>query len=124
MPGTDNVRPFPVAKNWRDGSPVVGHHPRLRAIEYLDDRIADGKAGLDPYDPAIFIVLDADPIRMNAHLREVGVLLSSRLQSTPTRTVYRARAVIEADVRKRLGLDDTDTAPVMNDEPLASRAVQ
>lgn len=109
---------MPVADRTRDGELYEHEHPRIHATRFLRERIADGRGGLDPYDPTVF-VLDAfqhERVWANRALELTGLVLRSRqLPYGGTRF----RAVLEASVRAELGLD-ADGAPTM-DEPLASR---
>lgn len=114
------TRPFPVADRMRDGTPVESMHPRLAAIRLLREHIADRRAGLDPYDPSIFILDAHEHERTWAYrcLELTGRVLDFRRFGDGTRL----RATLEADVRHELGLDTLDP-PTMADEPLASRGV-
>jgi hypothetical protein len=111
---------MPVADRDRQGNLYEHEHPRLAAIRFLRERIADKRAGLDQYDRSIFILAAAphEKVWGNRALELCGIVLTA-VPQPGGRTRY--RAVLEADVRIELGLDAAD-APMM-DEPLASRAV-
>lgn len=112
-------RPMAVAQKWADGTPITDYHPRLRAIQWLREKVAAGEAGLDVYDLSIFI-LDAHKYETVWAHRAVD-LTGAVLVVTPTADGGRRfRTILEADVRTELGLD-LATA-LMSDEPLASRA--
>jgi hypothetical protein len=122
MPTLGWHRPFPVADRTRDGDPYRLMHPRLAAIDLLREKIADQKAGLDPYDRGVFI-LEARPdetVWANRALNLVGHVLPT---STGTAEGGRRfRVAVYDDVRTELGLDSPNP-PLMEDEPLASRSV-
>jgi hypothetical protein len=95
-------------------------HPRDAAVRHLRETIAAGRAGLDPYDETIFL-LDATPneiVWAGAVVNLTGLLLD--VTGAPEKGGRRYRMILEADVRDELGLDAPD-APVVDDEPLASR---
>lgn len=120
-PNTHQVRPFPVAAQSRDGEAYRHMNPRLAAIDLLRGKVADRHAGVDHYDESVFIV-DAHPhqiLWVQKSLGLCGVLLGERLLENG---MTRYRAVLEADVRVELNLDETRNRPVITDEPLASRA--
>src|SRR5437868_5869834 len=114
------TRPFPVADRFRDGAIVEAMHPRIAAIRLLREHIADRRAGLDPYDDTIFVLVAHEHERVwcNRALELTGLVLTY----LPDGDGIRFRAILEADVRQELGLDGPD-APTMGDEPLASRGV-
>ena len=120
-----NLRPksgvMPAATHSRDGEPYEHMTPRLGAIRTLREHIADGLAGLDPYDPSIFILNAHEHERTWAYraLELTGVVMNLGPWENGGK---RFRAVLEADVRGELGLD-VPGAPTMDDEPLASRGV-
>jgi hypothetical protein len=107
---------FPAADRSRDGDLYEHMHPRKAAVRLLREKLADRHAGLDPYDPSILVVKVGAHERVWAHraLELVGCFMSE--------SNGRMRAVVEADVRTELGLDQPD-APLIDDEPLASRSV-
>jgi hypothetical protein len=95
-------------------------HPRDAAVRHLRETIAAGRAGLDPYDETIFL-LDATPnevVWAGAVVNLTGLLLD--VTGAPEKGGRRYRMILEADVRDELGLD-APGAPVVDDEPLASR---
>lgn len=114
-------RPIAVAKHWADGTAIVDYHPRLKAVEWIRGKIADEKAGLDPWDPTIFIVVAFQYERVFGYrcLELCGEVLTTADNEDGTR---RLRATLAADVRAELELSKPD-APLMLDEPLASRGV-
>ena len=120
-----NLRPksgvMPAATHSRDGEPYEHMTPRLGAIRTLREHLADGLAGLDPYDPSIFILNAHEHERTCAYraLELTGLVLNFHSKGDGG---TRLRAVLEADVRAELGLD-APGAPTMDDEPLASRGV-
>ena len=112
-------RPFPVADRDRDGQPYEHAHPRLAAIRWLREKIADQQAGLDPFDPTIFVLLARphEPVWAYRALELTGTVISRQHDGVGGQ---RLRAILEADVRAELGLDGPEP-PKMADEPLASR---
>ena len=114
---------FPVADRSRDGQLYETEHPRLAAIRHLREAIADGRAGLDPYDETIFLVdaRDHERVWTNLCLELCGLKVGATLNWNGT-GIIRYRGVLEADVRQELGLDSPG-ALVLRDEPLASRMV-
>lgn len=115
-------RAFPVADRFRDGILVETRHPRLEAIRFLRERIADGRAGLDPFDPTIFIVHALPHERVFGYrcLELCGEVLTTGDNEDGSR---RMRATLAPDVRGELELSKPG-APLMLDEPLASRGVR
>lgn len=95
--------------------------PRDAAVRLLAEKIAAGKAGLDPYDKSIFILKAGPNERVWCYrvLELTGTVLS---RAPRFGGGERFRALLEADVRNKLGLDRI-YPPLMLDEPLASRAV-
>jgi hypothetical protein len=95
---------------------------RTAAAGWLAAKIRETQAGLDPYDPRTFIV------ELGANETKWGTLAVAHCGwplnrvERPDGTV-RLYAVLEADVRADLGLDSPG-APVMADEPLASRRLE
>lgn len=112
-PLTRSTRPAPVE--------CGGLTPRLAAIAMLREKIAEKRAGLDPYDARLFIVeLGPNEVKWGT----IAVCLAGwpvNRTERPDGSV-RLYAVIEADVRAEFGLDGADP-PLMPDEPLASRGV-
>lgn len=116
-------KPFPVADRMRDGTPVESQHPKLRAIRYLREKIYDRQAGLDPYDRGVFVLI--------AHENELvwanrAIDLCGWVLPTSTDTIdggKRFRCALYDDVLADLGLTGAFPA-VIEDEPLASRAVR
>lgn len=94
--------------------------PRDIAIEWLSGKIRDGNAGLDVYDPAVFIVDASENERVWAYrcLDLVGHVLARVNLALGGQWL---RAILEADARVALELDTR--GHWMTDEPLASRAV-
>lgn len=97
-----------------------GQTPREHAVEWLAAKIIDGKAGIDPYEPAIFIV-DAEPFERTWAYRALE-LTGIVLNRIPLLDGERFHSTLEADVHPALGLDKPDAA-VMKNVALASRAV-
>lgn len=97
-------------------------HPRDVATDWIRTKIQAGDAGLDPYDPSIFILVAGRNEKLWAYctLELVGEVVT-RVDQIGGR--QRLRAVLEADARLALGLDETP-APLMLDEPLSSRSVE
>lgn len=95
---------------------------RELTISWLRVKLFDHSAGLDPFDASVLIVEVASPDRA-WRLDHVGQILESHPHVRPDRsTCIRVRALIEADVRQELGLDDLN--PPVLDTPLASRALR
>jgi hypothetical protein len=96
--------------------------PRIAAIRLLKEKLDAGKAGLDPYDDTVLILLarQDEKVWTNRCLELTGLVLTALEQPGGG---IRFRALVEANVRRELGLDSPN-APVMGDEPLASRGVQ
>lgn len=117
------ARPFPVADRTRDGELYRTMHPRLAAIDLLREKAVDGRAGVDTYDASVFI-LDALPheiVWARRCLLLCGELIGERELG---RGRVRYRAILEADVRATLDLDEEPRRYVITDEPLASRGVE
>lgn len=114
------TRPIVVAQ-FADGTPATDFHPRLKAVEFLRETIADRRAGGDPYDPAIFILHAGEHEKVWAAraLELCGEVICAFDLPDGTK---RFRVIVEADVRMELHLDG-EGAPLMDDEPLASRRV-
>lgn len=94
--------------------------PQEVAIRLLRERIADGHAGVDPYDPSVFILtVRVDELAWATKAIHLTGWLLTVVRQAGT---LRFRSLLEADVRRELGLDGP-AAAVMEDEPLASRAV-
>jgi hypothetical protein len=115
-------RPFPVADRTRNGEPYRIMNPRLAAIDLLREKIADRKAGLDPYDTSIFILVARpdEKVWANRALELCGIVLSTSVDTAEGGRRFRTH--LADDVRVELGLDSANP-PLMDDEPLASRSV-
>lgn len=95
-------------------------HGRTIAIGYLDDQLAAGRLGLDPYDPTV-VLLDVG--RNEAVWGRIVIELTGlHLSTCDQPDGLRYRMILEADVREELGLDEHG-APVLRNEPLASRRI-
>ncbi len=108
-------------------SPLVpAHDPvaeRDASISWLRVKCLEGTAGLDPYDMSVMIVEVASPDRA-WRLELVGRHIHSCSHVRPDHsTCIRVRALLDADVREALDLDDPLLAPVLRDVPLVSRRV-
>lgn len=116
--------PFPVATRSRDGELYEPYHPRLAAIRHLRELLADGRAGLDPYDETILLVdaTDRDLVWTHRSLELCGLVVNKICNWQGTGGT-RYRSILEADVRQELGLDQPG-APRLGDEPLASRRLR
>lgn len=95
--------------------------PRDTAVEWLTQRVADGRLALDPFDPSL-AVLDVGPNERTWAYRclELCGFVEARYDQPEGR--QRIVACLESDVRKTLGLDKPG-APVAADVPLASRGL-
>lgn len=94
---------------------------RDASISWLRVKLFDGTAGLDPWDASVLIVEVPSPDRA-WRLDLIGTVLLDHPHVRPDRsTCTRVRAILEADVRLQLGLDEPG-APTL-ETPLASRAV-
>lgn len=94
---------------------------REASISWLWVKLVEGTAGLDPYDQAVMIVEVSSPDKA-WRIDLIGEKLIEHPRVRPDRsTCIRVRAILEADVRQRLGLDDVG-APALRDVPLAARA--
>jgi len=95
--------------------------PTLRdyALDQMRDAINGGRAGLDPYDPSIFIyhAQRGEIIFTRLMIDVLGAVIASLAQPDGS---TRYRAVLDERARADLGIDGA-AAPVMDDEPLASR---
>lgn len=96
--------------------------PRDHAIQWLREKILDGHAGLDVYDPSVFIlnVATYEQVWGYRAVELAGTVLSRHGDGHGGQ---RIRGVLEADARQELGLDELGNRPWIVDEPLASRAV-
>lgn len=93
---------------------------RDAAIVWLRMKIIGGRAGLDPWDHAVMIVEVRSP-EQAWRLDLIGHVIGDQPHVRPDRsTCIRVRAILEADVRQQLGLDQVG-APTL-ETPLASRA--
>jgi hypothetical protein len=100
------ARPFPVADRTRDGELYRTMHPRLAAIDLLRDKCVDGKAGVDVYDPSVFIV-DALPHEI-VWVRRCLLLCGSVLGERDLgRGRIRYRGILADDVKAELDLATT-----------------
>jgi hypothetical protein len=102
--------------------PVDEVSTRKTALGWLHAKILEAQAGLDPYDPRTFIV------ELGPNETKWGTLAVCHCGWPLNRVErpdgsVRLYAVLEADVRAELGLDSPG-APVMADEPLASRSLE
>lgn len=95
---------------------------RERATSWLQVKLFEGTAGLDPFDSSVLIVEVPAPGR--GHLiDEVGVIVGEHPHVRPDlSTCIRVRAIVEDDIRLALGLEGP-YAPVLRDVPLGSRRV-
>lgn len=94
---------------------------RDAAIQWLNVKLGLGTAGLDPFDKAVMIVEVPSPDRA-WRLDLIGQPIVYHPWVRPDRsTCIRVRAILEADVRQALGLDEPG-APVLRDTPLQSVA--
>ena len=94
---------------------------REASISWLRVKCLEGTAGLDPHDMAVMIVEVASPEKA-WRLDLIGQKLLDHPWVRPDRsTCIRVRAILEADVRQQLGLDEPGLAPVLRDVPVASR---
>lgn len=92
---------------------------RDASISWLRVKMFEGTAGLDPWDAAVMIVEVASPDRA-WRLDLIGTVIGEHPHVRPDRsTCTRVRAILEADVRQELGLDEPG-APTL-ETPLASR---
>jgi hypothetical protein len=117
---TRSKRPFPVADRFRDGTLVESEHPRAAAIRHLRETIADKRAGVDPFDRSLFVLV-ALPHELTWAYRALELCGTVLVAGDMDGGRRRLKAILEADVRLALGLD-LEGAPEM-EEPLASRAV-
>lgn len=86
---------------------------RDASISWLRVKVWDGTAGLDPHDSAVMIVEVASPERA-WRLDLIGEQLISHPHVRPDHSpCIRVRAILEADVRMQLGLDEPG-APVLD----------
>lgn len=93
---------------------------RDAAIEWLRMKMIGGRAGLDAHDQAVMIVEVPSPDHA-WRLDLIGTVLLDHPFVRPDRsTCIRVRAILEADVRQQLRLDEPG-APIL-ETPLASRA--
>lgn len=88
---------------------------RESAARWLEAKILSRTAGLDPHDGAVLIIEVADLFERRDQIEAVGHVLEAHphLKLDGSRC-YRVRALIEADVRVRLGLDGA-FPPVLRD---------
>lgn len=109
-PPRPGARPFPVADRDRQGDPYDTYHPRLRAIKHLRDLTDEGRAGLDPTDPTVFVI-DVRPheeVWARSVVELTGLFLSEIRSAAGGFCRY--RMILEADVRQDLRLDSGDAA--------------
>lgn len=95
--------------------------PRKAAILLLLEKIADGDAGLDPYDPTI-VILNAGRNERTWAYRALELTGTVLRRADILGGGQRLRALLSPDIRLELGLDRS-SPPIMADEPLASRGV-
>lgn len=94
---------------------------RDAAIQWLNVKLGLGTAGLDPWDASVLIVEVPAPDRA-WRLDLIGQPIAYHPWVRPDRsTCIRVRALLEADVRQELRLDEPG-APVLRDTPRASVA--
>lgn len=92
---------------------------RDAATTWLRTKLWDGTAGLDPDDPAVIIVEVSSPEKA-WRLDLIGQPLSYLTHVRPDlSTCLRVRAILEADVRVALRLDEPG-APTLRDRPLVA----
>lgn len=106
-------RAMAVATRWNDGSEIAHYNPRTEATRLLREKIAEKRAGLDPFDPHTFVLLASEHEQVWAYLalELCGVVLS---RAETADGGQRIRAVLESDVRSELGLDG-ETPAVIGD---------
>jgi hypothetical protein len=121
LPQTFHRRAFPVADRTRDGVLYETENPRLTALRLCREKISENRAGLDPYDSTIFILV-ARPHEVVFVERMLGLLGEIRNTSDEQGGGKRFRVIVALDVRAELHLDSVH-APIKDDEPLASRGV-
>lgn len=114
-------RPFPVAARARTGELYETEHPRLAALRFCREKIVENRAGLDPYDDTVFVLVarEHETVWARHMLDLVGVVIG---EAPEPGGGMRYRAVLESDVRVELGCD-TPHPPIKADEALASRGV-
>lgn len=92
---------------------------RDASIHWLRLKIVGGRAGLDAHDSSVMIV-EVDSPEKAWRLDLIGHMLTSHPWVRPDRsTCIRVRAIIEADARVALRLDEPG-APTLGDVPLGS----
>jgi hypothetical protein len=101
--------------------PRLPSNPREIAIEWLRGKIRDGHAGVDVYDPSIFVVAAGRNEKVWAYtcLELVGDVHNRTWQGDGSQ---RLRAELDSEARVALELDTNGAW--MLDEPLASRSLQ
>lgn len=93
---------------------------RTRAILRLGVQLKTGTAGLDPHDAAVMVV-EVDAPDRASWIDLIGeVLLDHPFTHTDGSTCTRIRAIIEADVRMLLRLDEPGAATI-GDESHSAR---
>ena len=108
----------------RESVAPAGMSPRLIALELLREKIAMRQAGLDPYRPSDLIV-KAGPNEVKCFegcCKQVAVDREKVGKQSLFNGGMKFRVTPTVDALRELGLDGLD-APLMLDEPLASRAV-
>lgn len=94
---------------------------REAAISWLHVKLIEGTAGLDPWDAAL-VVVEVATLEKAWRLDLIGEQISDHPHTRrDLSTCIQVKAIVEADVRVRLGLDEVG-APILRDTPLASRA--
>lgn len=106
----------------RLANPPISETPREVAIDWIRSKIRDQKAGLDVFDPSIFVLVCGRFEKLWAFttLELVGTVLARTDQPGGGQ---RIRAILEADARIALDLDGASPSWML-DEPLASRSVE
>lgn len=88
---------------------------RESAARWLETKLLSHTAGLDPHDKAVLIIEVSDLYERRDQIDAVGHVLEAHPHLRPNGCrCYRVRALIEADIRDRLGLDGP-FPPVLRD---------
>lgn len=99
---------------------LIPETPREIALDWLRERVREGRAGLDVYDPSVFI-LAANPNEITWAHRCVDLVGDERYAVKQSDGGQRIYSVLADDARRTLRLDEEGRW--MTDEPLASRSV-